>query len=53
MATEFSFEALEAPPLSTVGPAAPNDADAVMEAMARAEAETATLREAAQAEGFE
>jgi flagellar assembly protein FliH len=52
-AVDFDFEALEPAPLPTVAlPAAPHDADAVMAAMAHAEAETAALREAAQAEGF-
>jgi flagellar assembly protein FliH len=51
-AIDFDFQALEAAP-GTLAPGVPaNDADAVMEAMARAEAETAALREAGRAEGF-
>jgi flagellar biosynthesis/type III secretory pathway protein FliH len=51
-AVDFDFQALEAAPI-TLAPGAPaNDADAVMEAMARAEAETAAVHEAARAEGF-
>jgi flagellar assembly protein FliH len=49
-AVDFDFQALEAAPLATGAPA--SDADAVMEAMARAEAETAAVRETARAEGF-
>jgi flagellar assembly protein FliH len=52
-AVEFSFDALEAP-LHIAAPigAPPSEADAVMEAMARAEADAAAIREAARAEGF-
>jgi flagellar biosynthesis/type III secretory pathway protein FliH len=48
-AVDFDFEALEAAPLPTV---AANEADAVMEAMARAEEDTTAVRAAAHAEGF-
>jgi flagellar assembly protein FliH len=50
-AVEFSFQSLEpAPVLATAGGG--SEADAVMEAMARAEAEAGAVREAAQSEGF-
>jgi flagellar assembly protein FliH len=51
-AIDFSFDALEAPPVVAAVTAAVNPADAVMEAMARAEEEAVGVREAARAEGF-
>ncbi len=50
-AVEFDFEALEAPAPVAVA-AVRSEADAVMEAMAKAREEADALREAARAEGF-
>jgi flagellar biosynthesis/type III secretory pathway protein FliH len=50
---EFSFETLEAPAPAAVMPAGVSPADAVLSALAEAEAEAAQLRDAARQEGHE
>ena len=49
---DFSFESLEPPVAPPAPPAGVSPADAVMAALAEAEAEAADLRESARAEGF-
>lgn len=51
-AAEFSFESLEVPVARPVPAAGVSPADAVMAALAEAEAEAAALRDSARAEGF-
>jgi flagellar assembly protein FliH len=50
---EFSFETLEAPAATAAPPAGVSPADAVLAALAEAEAEAAQLRDAARLEGHE
>jgi flagellar biosynthesis/type III secretory pathway protein FliH len=53
MATEFSFEALEAPPAFVAPPAGASPVDPAPGLLAQAQAEADRLREAARAEGYE